>query len=135
MPKTDKTLLEFMDACPPALVRIAATEFRKRFKDGECRKKLKPFPAIIADSGLSRRAVQRLATKKTWEGVKVGVASAFIKGCGFDLLHNHRPKNSISKTTTRYYFYRNYIEKNLPHLSERQRERFLELMGWNKEAK
>lgn len=128
MKKPEENLLKFLDSTCPAMVRIMSIESGKGRKP-----RLKPLMSIVKDSGLSRRTVQRLALEPTWKGIKVGVASQFIEGAGVNILHNNRPQSSDEKRMTRYYFYRHYIEKDLPHLTQRQRERFYALMGWNNE--
>ena len=126
MPNPDQTtLLAFMDKSCPALIRVMAVISGKGTKP-----RLMPLTQIVKASGLSRRLVQRLSVCTTWKGVKVGVASDFIHGCNCDIMHNQSKSSGKEKKMTRYYFLVNYIEKGLPHLTERQRERFRELMGW-----
>jgi len=124
-----KTLLAFLDQNCPALVRVMAVISGKRKKP-----RLIPLTRIVKDSGLSRRLVQRLSQCTTWRGVKVGVASQFIAGCKIDIMHNREQRGAGKKLMTRYYFLRQYIEKGMPHLTERQRERFYALMKWNAEV-
>jgi len=124
METDQKTLLQFLDKRPPALIRVMAVNAGKGKKPV-----LKSLKAIQADSGLSLRLIQRLVFLKSWQGVKVGVASKFISGCGVDILHNHCP--SGGKVMTTYYFFRNYIAKGLTHLTDRQRKRFYEIMEWS----
>lgn len=128
MKTSEENLLKFLDSCPPCLARIMAVDCGKGRKP-----KLKPLLSIVKGSKLSRRTVQRLALEPSWKGIKIGVASAFLDGCEIDILHNHRPQSSDGKRMTRYYFFRNYVEKKLPHLTERQLERFCKLMQWPNE--
>jgi len=126
MPNPDQTtLLAFMDKSCPALVRVMAVISGKGTKP-----RLMQLKKIVRTSGLSRRLVQRLSVCTTWKGVKIGVASAFIRGCNVDVMHNKSRASGKEKKMTRYYFFKNYIEKGMPHLTERQRERFYDLMKW-----
>lgn len=127
MPNPDqKTLLAFLDQNCPALVRVMAVISGKRKKP-----RLIPLTRIVKDSGLSRRLVQRLSQCTTWEGVKVGVASKFITGCRVDVLHSRQHRKKAGNPMTRYYFMTRYIEKGMPHLTNRQRDRFYKLMKWS----
>jgi hypothetical protein len=125
MPNPDrKKLLAFLDQTRPFLVRYMAVIHGKRKKA-----RLIPLTQIVKDSGLSRRLVQRLSQCTTWEGVKIGVASNFIHACRVDVMHNRAPHGEDQSLMTRYYFLKNYIEKGMPHLTERQRVWFYDLMG------
>jgi hypothetical protein len=122
-----KQLREYLavcDKCPPVLVRfmfIIAGKGRKPHLGSQVE--------IINRSGLSRRYVQYLTWRNTWAGVTFEAASRFIAACNVDMFHKSpRPG---SKKMTRYYFYRNYIMKDLPHITdEEQKARLKEIMGW-----
>jgi hypothetical protein len=127
MPNPELTLLDFLDQNRPIVIRYGAIISGKGTKT-----RLIPLTQIVKDSGLSRRLVQRLSQCSTWESVKIGVASKFIHACRWDVMHNQSKSSGKEKKMTRYYFLVNYIEKGLPHLTERQRKRFYDLTKWDK---
>jgi hypothetical protein len=116
-----KTLLDFMNRMPQALVRVMGVKHNGRGNQPS----LMSLDEIAKASGLPRRSVQRLASRKTWGDVKLKVASAFISGCGVDILRNHDT----------YEFIRCFADKNFHHLNDLQRRRFYSLMDWQEDGK
>lgn len=125
MPSPDPNLLRFMDECPPCIVRIMSVDCGKGRKP-----RLRTNEEIEAASGLGNRMIRRLAQMKTWKGVKIGVASKFIEACNVEVINTQPKGGTGSKKMTRYYFFRNYICKDFPHLTDDQRKRIKKLMEW-----
>ena len=78
-PKVKSEFVKNLDKVPPCICRWHAYE---RTEDGV---RLLTNTELAKKSGLAKRMVQRLSAKATWEGVKVEVVGAFLKGCDADL--------------------------------------------------
>lgn len=115
MSKIKMTVQQLMDTVPPVLARMMAVKCGK----GR-RPELKTIDAIVADSGLSKRMVQRMVWQKHWN-CRVEDASKFLVGCGVDILHKKQ----------KYQFTRTWGDKNFPQITNPEmRTRFFKLMGW-----
>lgn len=108
----DMELKSFLNRVPPCLCRIAAIVVI----DGK--PALKPLDEIVRDGGLPRRTVQRISYQHSWDGIKVAVASAFIKGCGISILDNKDIEQFMALD----------IAGNFAHLNEQQRKLFYAAM-------
>lgn len=75
------TLLEKLDRIPPVAFRILAAKNGRALGPDE----------IAERSGLSRSTVQRTSSLKSWAGVRVEIAEAFVKGCGYRITHYKEP--------------------------------------------
>lgn len=71
------TLLEKLNQVPPVIMRALAARKGKALSPDE----------IASKSGLSRSTVQRISSRRTWDGVTIRAACQFSYGCGFDLQH------------------------------------------------
>jgi len=94
------TLIEQLDAMPPALTRLCAKKGFRR----------KSLAEISKEAGLSMRKTRWIARQGTWRPVKIGDAMRFAKACGVDLL---RPRKS------RFYLMRIWLRgpRGIRHLS------------------
>ena len=108
------SLLEYVELMPPILIRACAV-ITGSGKEPE----LKSLEAVVADSGLPRRTVQRLIYRKTWSGVKLDVGSKFISGCGLNILK----KKEIEKTILYW------AKKDFPYLSPAHKARLFAAIG------
>lgn len=108
--KCPDTFLEFCDVLTPCIVRAMAV------KNG----RLLTHFEIAAASGLPARTVQRLASTKSWKHVKIGTASAFLRGCGVDMLD----RSSLSE------FVEKYADLGFPHMNTKQKQHFFKIVGW-----
>lgn len=108
----DTSLRAFMDRLPPCLCRAMAIVA----VDGK--PLLKPLDLIVKDGGLPRRTVQRISYQHSWDGIKVAVASAFIKGCGISILDNKDIEQFMALD----------IAENFTHLNAQQRTLFYAAM-------
>lgn len=110
MPTTSKdSLLKIMDRVPPCLCRMAAVECGR----GKTPRRIS-VTELSKRSGISRRNFILISHLKSWETVKVGVATKFAEACGINLLQKH----------PFYDFYRRRYRKGLPYYTRKQREVF-----------
>jgi hypothetical protein len=122
LPRPSKeTLAEFMAKVPPVLCRaLAVVHSVPGVTSCGSPTRLKTMDELVRDcGGLSRRTIERLVWKPTWDNVNVGVASKFIEGCGVDIFHQ-----SFS-----HYFIEKCWDRDLPHLSESHRQRLKKVLG------
>jgi hypothetical protein len=75
---------------------------------------------IAERSGLPPRTVQRIASAKSWDGIKLGTASKFLAGCGVDIVKRDWLAGFIEK----------YADANFDYMSTKQKNYFFTLMGW-----
>jgi hypothetical protein len=82
-----------------------------------------PVPEMVESSGLNRRMVLRIRDRITWQGVRVEVADAFMRGCGVNPNNCWRMRKYLRFTTTR--------KQPLRHLTPSQQRRFMtQLRRW-----
>lgn len=71
--------------------------------------------AIAESSGIPQRTVIRLATRKTWRGVKPETVDAFTKACGVDLLqpgpHKAYLRSTFKKSRPLRYWSRHRLKR------------------------
>lgn len=108
-----------MDRIPPALCRAMSVNCGKGNKP-----MLRPNEEIVSASGLNLRTICRLNYAKSWKNVRVDVASKFIEGCGFNILHN----SDVIK------FLRLKAARDFSHLAPSQKKRLFAVMGWEEKA-
>lgn len=111
-----KSFLQFMDQCPPYVVRRVARRGKKWV----------PAEVIAKHSGLSVATVMRYARMKSWSTIPVAKAQAFAAACGHDL---RRPSKTISylEGTTRR---TNSLPfSHLPPFAQRQFTKLLKRYG------
>lgn len=65
--------LDELNEIPPCVYRLFAAEYGKPLGPDEIAKR----------SGLSRSSVQRISTKRSWNGLTLEASSKFVSGCGF----------------------------------------------------
>lgn len=78
-----------LDKFPPFLCRAVARN--------STRTKALTVEAIATASGLTKRTVQRLSNKTSWDGISVEVAFSFATACGIDLIN---PKGVTRRKVT-----------------------------------
>lgn len=111
------SLEELGEKVPPVLVRMMAVVCGKGRQP-----RLKTIDAIVNDSGLSKRMVQRMVWSTVWD-FKYNDVSRYLVGCGVDIL---------SKTQL-YQFIRQWADQGFPQITDpKMRERFYRLMKWTK---
>lgn len=100
-------LVRSLDRTPPWLVRVMA------IRPGRGARPTKRIPEaeIIRRSGLSRRAVIKLSYSKTWNHVRLDMASRFASACGVNLLG----KNPL------YFFFRTKASVECDYLTKAQK--------------
>lgn len=111
-----QTFLDFCDKLSPCLVRAMAMVAVGR----KGRKRLLTHFEIAAKSGLPPRTVQRLASAKSWNNVKIGTASKFLEGCGVDIVKREGLENFITE----------FADQDMPHMDSKQKSYFYRQMGW-----
>ena len=103
------TLLAHIDSIPPYVCVALAKAGSRRML----------FAEIADASGLTPRAVRRIACSLTWGRMRVEDVSAFARTCGVDLLFPSKTVTYLRRTIA--------TGKPFKHLSERQRRRLQEL--------
>lgn len=128
-----KTLEALLDKYPPFFVAAFAVERGKcrnfrppdyskfepgadrfRFFNGGWRAKTKS--AIAKDSGLTKKTIQRISRRISWDEIPVAQMFAFWKGCGFEIF-SHRHKQRLND------WLKNGMK--MDHLSTAQKVRFV----------
>lgn len=105
-----------MNRIPPALCRAMAVNCGKGKTPV-----LKPNEEIVERSGLNLRTICRLNYAPSWKGIRIEVASAFIYGCGFNILKNSDVNRFLKlKTAT-----------DFSHLMPFQKKLLWKAMNWS----
>jgi len=78
-PQIKSDHLTNLDKAPPCIVRLHAID-----RTGD-KPRLLTNLELAKKSGLSRRMIQRLGAKNSWEGVKAEVIGKFLAGCDASL--------------------------------------------------
>ena len=77
---------------------------------------------ISRQLGLPRSTVQRIITKKTWKGIKLGQVSNFLDGCDMDIMDRERMQALIMLCA----------DSGFAHITEPQRRSLYRDMNWTK---
>jgi hypothetical protein len=112
-------LLDEANGLPPVACRAFPKRVNGKGVRGHGRNaKIKSEAELVKDSGLSRRTVQRIVWRGSWDGIKFDVASKFLFACGVNIFSKQE----------REYFARLY-DNEMPHLSRSHFKRLQKVMG------